>query len=299
MISRNVLYPLATGLLFSGSYIAAKYTTSDLEPLTTSLLRYLVALIFLTLFLIREKADALRVAGSDLFRLALLGLSGIVGYHYFFLLALRYTVVDNTAIINATSPILTGILAAAFVHERLRFKHYTGVGIAFLGVIVLLTRGNIQNILRLNINTGDAIMLLATLSWVVYALIVKTLIPRYSGFTITFYASLFGVLFLFVLALSEDILGQLRAVSMSSLVAVLYMGIFASGLGYLFYNLSIREIGPTRTSSFVYSVVPILVALQAFLFFRQPITPVMIGSMVLIVFGLNFMLRGDRGGPAN
>ena len=295
-MSRKILVPLATGLLFSGSYISAKYTTSDLGPLTTSLLRYLVALIFLTFFLIRQKTDSLRVARSDLFRLALLGLSGIVGYHYFFLLALRSTAVANTAIINATSPILTGVLAAVFVHERLRVRNYTGVGIAFLGVVVLLARGDVQNILGMKINVGDAIMLLATLSWVVYALIVKTLIHKYSGFTITFYASLFGVFFLFFLALSENIAEQLRAVSMSSIVAVLYMGVFASGLGYLFYNLSIREIGPTRTSSFVYSVVPILVAVLATLFFRQPVTPVMICSMILIVLGLNFMLRGEHGG---
>jgi drug/metabolite transporter (DMT)-like permease len=60
--------------------------------------------------------------------------------------------------------------------------------------------------------------------------------------------------------------------------------------------LSIREIGPTRTSSFVYSVIPLIVAVLAFVFFDQAITPVMIASMVLILIGLRMMLIAK--GPA-
>ena len=71
-------------------------------------------------------------------------------------------------------------------------------------------------------------------------------------------------------------------------------GVCGSGLGYLLYNLSIRKIGPTRTSSFVYSVIPLIVAVLALLFFQQPITPIMIGSLVLILIGLQMMLAVAR-----
>jgi drug/metabolite transporter (DMT)-like permease len=290
MISKKILFPLSTGLLFSGAYISAKYTTVDLGPLTTSFLRYLVALVFLSFFLIHYKIGILNVARGDIGSFFLLGLSGILGYHYFFLLSLRYTVVANTAIINAASPILTAIAAAIFIKERLTWSNYSGVVLAFIGVIVLLVRGSMANLLGMNVNIGDALMLLATLSWVVYALVVKRLIDKYSGFTITFYATLFGVALLFLLALSENFTYQIQHISDSSIYAVLYMGVCSSGLGYLLYNLSIREIGPTRTSSFVYSLVPILVAILALLFFGQPITWVMVCSMVLIIAGLNFVL---------
>lgn len=291
MISKKVLLPLVTSLLFSGSYISAKYTTADLNPVTTSLLRYAVAFIFLSILSFSYGTSRLRIERRDLFKLVLLGLSGIVGYHYFFLLSLRYTEVANTAIINASSPILTGVMAALFINERLTTKNYFGIAVAFFGVILLLARGDIDNILRMRINTGDAIMLLAVLSWVIYALTVKRLINKYTGFTLAFYATLFGTIILFLLALSENMVEQIRGISVSSLLGVLYMGICASGLGYLSYNLSIREIGPTRTSSFVYSLVPILVAILSFLFFKQSITLVMIGSMTLIIIGLNFMFN--------
>ena len=139
-------------------------------------------------------------------------------------------------------------------------------------------------------NKGDVLMLLSVVCWMAYALLIRTMLDRYSGFTLTFYATLFGVLILLLLAPQETPLGQIGEISRASLLSVLYMGVCGSGLGYLLYNLSIREIGPTRTSSFVYSVIPLIVAGLAWLFFQQAITSIMVASMVLILIGLRLML---------
>ena len=226
----------------------------------------------------------------DIVPALLLGLFGIVGYHYFFFLSLRYTEVANTAIINALSPVLTGVAAALLIKERLSRRNYAGLALAFLGVLVLLSNGSIETILAVRFNKGDLLMLLSVISWVVYALLIKSMLDRYSGFTLTFYATLFGVLMLLFLAPQEAPLGEIQSISRTSLLSILYMGIFGSGLGYLLYNLSIREIGATRTSSFVYSVIPLVVAVLALLFFQQSITPEMIASMALILIGLHMML---------
>ena len=213
-------------------------------------------------------------------------------------LSLRYTEVANTAIINALSPVLTSVAAALLIKERLSSGNYAGLLIAFLGVLFLLSRGDIDTILAARFNKGDLLMLLSVISWMVYALLIRTMLDRYSGFTLTFYATLFGVLILLVLAPQESPLGEIRQISRASLLSVLYMGICGSGLGYLLYNLSIREIGPTRTSSFVYSVIPLIVAVLALVFFQQPITSIMIASMILILIGLHLMLAGKRSPPA-
>lgn len=279
-----------TSALFSGSYIAGKYTTLDLGPLTTTLLRYMVALLFLSSLLLHYRRSALVLRRRDIAPVLLLGLFGIVGYHYFFFLSLRYTEVANTAIINALSPVLTGVAAAVLIKERLSRGNYAGLVVAFLGVLILLSDGSFETILAVRFNKGDLLMLLSVTSWVVYAFLIRSMLDRYSGFTLTFYATLFGVLMLLFLAPQEAPLGEIQAISRASLLAVLYMGIGGSGLGYLLYNLSIREIGATRTSSFVYSVIPLMVAVLALLFFQQSITPTMIASMVLILVGLHMML---------
>ena len=286
----RVLLPLMTSVLFSGSYIAGKYTTMDLGPLTTTLLRYVVALLFLSSLLLHYGRSALVLRRRDIAPALLLGLFGIVGYHYFFFLSLRYTEVANTAIINALSPVLTGVAAALLIKERLSRGNYAGLVVAFLGVLILLSDGSFEMILAVRFNKGDLLKLQSVTSWVVYALLIRSMLDRYSGFTLTFYATLFGVLMLLFLAPQEAPLSEIQAISRASLLAVLYMGICGSGLGYLLYNLSIREIGATRTSSFVYSVIPLMGAVLALLFFQQSITPTMIASMVLILIGLHMML---------
>lgn len=270
--SQKVVSPLLTSLFFSGSFVAAEYTTADLGPLTTSLLRYVVALGFLS-------------------ALALLGLFGIVGYHYFFFSSLRYTEVASTAIINALSPVVTGVLAALFLGERLSARSYFGIGLSFAGVIVLLARGDLRSLTGQGVNRGDLLMLVSVISWAVYALMIRKLVQRYSSFTLTWYATLFGVLQLALLALPERPLQQVGRMSGRSIGSVIYMGLFASGLGYLLYNRSIAAIGPTRTASFVYSVVPVLVAVLALAFFAESVTPAMTVGAALIVLGLNFALR--------
>jgi drug/metabolite transporter (DMT)-like permease len=286
---RTALLPLVISLLFAGSFIAGKYTTVDLGPLTTSLLRYIVALVFLTLLAI-AKRFSLTINMPDLGKLVFLGLFGTVGYHYFFFSALRHTEVANTAIINALSPIVTGLMAALFLKERLTSRNYLGVAIAVVGALVLLTKGQIQNLLKVNMNLGDGLMLLAVISWAIYALLVKRLSEKYSGFCLFFYATLFGVVMLIGVAFTENWTWHVKSVSTASFWSIIYMGAAASGIGYLLYTLSIGKIGPTRTSSFVYSLVPIFVAALALLFFDEPITPVMIISVAGILLGLRLMM---------
>ncbi len=226
----------------------------------------------------------------------MLGLTGVVGYHYFFFLSLRFTEVANTAIINASSPVATGLSAAMILRERLAPQNYLGIAISCSGVLLLLTKGDLAQLLALDFNRGDLLMFCAVLSWVAYSLLVKRLLTKYSGFTLTYFAAAFGVVVLVPLAIGEGLAGQLEEVSSATWGAVLYMGTGASGMGYLFYNFSIERLGPTRTSGLVYSFVPIFVAALAWSFFDEPVTRNMILSAGMILAGLHLMLtkKGDR-----
>ena len=90
---KKIYLPLITALLFSGSFVAAKYTTLDLGPLTTTFLRYVIALLFLSGLIFVYRPDSLKIRKQDLFKIILLGLFGIIGYHFFFFSSLKYTLV--------------------------------------------------------------------------------------------------------------------------------------------------------------------------------------------------------------
>lgn len=288
-VRKNAL-PFITSFLFAGSFVAGKYTNVDLGPLTTTLLRYLIALLFLTCLLFKYGRASLKVLPRDLWRMFLLGAFGVVGYHYFFFSSLLYTDAANSAIINATNPIYTGTLAALFLGERLSLRNYLGVLVAMAGVLFLLVRGDLSMLAQFDFNRGEILMLLGVFCWVIYSLMVKPLSRSYSGFTITWYAALFGVGQLLFLVLLEQPVEQVQRLSTASILSLLYMGVLASGVGYYLFVVSIHQIGLTRTAGSVYSTVPIFVALLALLFFGEQVTWIMGASSLAIIVGLRFAL---------
>jgi len=291
-IRKKIFLPLLTSLTFAGSFVAGKYAIYDLQPLTITLIRYLIALFFLASLLFHYGASSLKVASHDLLRLFLLGLFGVVGYHFFFFSSLGLTAVANTAVINAMSPVITGLLASIFIRERLSSVNYAGVTIALVGVIILLTDGKLKNIVGLNFNRGDMLMLCAVVSWAIYALLIKVLMKKYSGFTVTFYVALFGVIILAIICpIFEGPDFNIRGMTTATILSIFYMGIVASGIGYFLYNLSVHKIGPTRTSSVVYSLVPVFVAILALLFFKESVSAIILLSIILIIIGLNLLMK--------
>lgn len=295
------LLAVLTSLLFAGSFVAGKYTTSEMSPLMITLLRYAIASLFLqSLVWYQSKKGKkfntpLKEASlSDKVCLFLLGTTGVVGYHFFFFYSLRYTVVANSAIINAFNPVITGFLAAVLLKETLAVRNYVGGAIAILGVLVLLTDGDLTSLLQLQFNSGDLLMLCAVVCWAFYSILLRHLGKRFSGLAMSYYGAVFGVLQLLVLVLPEVVLLGLPSLSMLSILGILYMGIGASGIGYLLFTISTQRIGPIKSTSIVYSGVPVWVALLALLFFGEPITPWMVVSMGLILLGLRAVLEPAR-----
>lgn len=296
-IWRQSLLAVLTSLLFAGSFVAGKYTTGEMGPLLITLLRYVIASIFLQ-GLVWQRGDISprinKASTQDKVCLFLLGTFGVVGYHFFFFSSLRYTAVANSAIINALNPVITGFLAAVILKETLALRNYLGGAIAILGVLVLLTNGNLAALLQLQFNAGDLLMLCAVLCSACYSILLRHLGKRYSGLAMNYYGALAGVVQLLLLVIPELMQTGWPGLSGASVLGILYMGIGASGIGYLLFTISIQRIGPTKSTSIVYSGVPVWVALLAWLFFQEPVTPWMIVSMGLILVGLRTVLGSGK-----
>ncbi len=285
----HIALPLATSALFSGSYVAGKVVATALDPLDATLARYVVALAFLAALIPRLGRSGIGVAWRDLPAIAVLGLTGIVGYHGLFFASLRHTSAGNTAIINGLAPVLTALAAAALLGERLGARRYAGIALACAGALVLVAGGEPRRLAALDLNRGDLLMLGAVCCWVAYSLVLRRLLERHDGFRLTLHATLAGVLVLAVACLDGPTVLSLLAMSGTTLVAIAYMGLAASGLGYLLYTYSVEAIGPTRTSSIVYCTVPILVALLALAMLGEPLTAATVVSIGAVVTGLRLL----------
>lgn len=299
-VLRQSLLAVLTSLLFAGSFVAGKYTTSEMGPLLITLLRYIIASAFLQLLVWQQGGLSQhglshfgKASIADKLCFLLLGTFGVVGYHFFFFSSLRYTAVANSAIINAFNPVVTGFLAAVVLKETLAWRNYLGGAIAILGVLVLLTSGDLFSLFQIQFNAGDLFMLCAVGCWACYSILLRYLGRRYSGLAMSYYGALFGVAQLLLLTIPEVQHTGWPNFSLASLFSILYMGIGASGIGYLLFTISTQRIGPAKSTSIVYSGVPVWVALLAWIFFQEPVTPWMLVSMGLILLGLRTVLKGE------
>lgn len=292
------VFPAAiTSVLFSGSFLAGRVAVDAVRPLTLTWLRYVIAVIVLGMMTGRS----LPPRGwwkKHLLSLMLLGVTGIVGYHFFFFKSLTLTTVTNTAIINAASPVVTGVLASLLLRERLSAVQYLGILSTVVGTMLLVSRGTgvLLTTTVSAINGGDLLMMLAVMCWAVYAIVLRKTIASLSSQAATLGAMIVGVVMLTPLMFSEAPVSQLSNLSVVVAVSIVYMGTAASGLGYLLYTVSVRNIGPTRTAGIVYSLVPVLVALLSAVIFDEAVTAVTAASMGCVVGGLVMMQRGSKQG---
>lgn len=284
--STSLWLPLVTAFLFSGSFLSGKIATASLGPLSMSFGRYIIALCFLTSLLFFTQQKVAKISMRDLWLFILLGLFGVVGYHFFFFLSLHYTNITHTAIINALNPTVTAILACILTKEKLSFSGWLGILLALVGVLLLITQGHLLSLLTLPLNRGDLLMMIAVVCWAIYALFVKQAAKRYDGLTITYMTTLFGVVILLPLAGWEWHISVQQQLNKSALLSLLYMGIMGSGISYFLYNKSVLRLGVTQTATVVYGTVPIFVAMWGILFFADRLSGYLIGSLLMIFAGI-------------
>jgi len=226
-----------------------------------------------------------RLKGKDWGPIILLGLIGMFGYHVLFFSALQYTSAVNSSMIGATNPLITSILAAFFLNESFGVKRLGAVLIALAGVVLTITNGNFTVLADFSFNKGDILMLLAVLCWAVYSVISRKVMHRYSPLILTSYSFLVCLILLFPFVLLERPLVYLPEVTWKGWSAVLYMSIFASVIGYLVQQMSIKAIGASKTAAFI-NLVPVFSIILSALILHEKITMFKLFSAAIIISGV-------------
>lgn len=149
-----------------------------------------------------------------------------------------------------------------------------------MGVIILLTKGDLEQIIRMEFNKGDLMMLAAVLAWVFYSIIGKKV--EVPPMTTTAVSSLFGVFMLLPFSFFQE--GSKTEWNFLTVSGILYMALFASVASYLFWNVSVRIIGPSQSSVFL-NLVPIFTVLMS-LALGDTITRSQIAGGVIVLTGV-------------
>ncbi|SDI26325.1 Threonine/homoserine efflux transporter RhtA [Pseudomonas benzenivorans] len=262
-------------LCWSGNALVARAFAGEIPPFALSFWRWCLALSLLLPFVLaplwRHRA-ALRQAG---WRLLVLGGLGIAGYNSMLYSAAQTTVAINITLVNTCLPLMTFIGAGLLLGEWPQRRAWWGMGLAAVGLLVLISRGSGATLAALSFNRGDLIMLLAVADWALYSLLLR----RWASYLLPIPAlallgmlMLLGVPLILPFYLYELSQGARFAVTPSNLGAIAYTAVFASLVAYLAWNHGVRVLGAAKAALSNY-LMPVFTAVLGWLLLGEGLQP--------------------------
>lgn len=257
-----------TALFWSGNMVVGRGITDSVPPITLAFWRWSLALLLILPFALphlRAQWPTLKAAWRPVL---ILGILSVCGYNTFAYIALQYTTATNATMLNSFIPVATIALAFVFLGKRLSAIEGLGVVVSLLGVFTIVGKGSIDTFLGLSLNLGDLWMLLAVLTWGLYTVGLQWRPQGVHPMLLLAALTVVGVITLMPFYAFELYTGRYMTLSPTTAVALLYVAVFPSFLGYIFYNAGIAAVGPSRGALFIH-LMPVFGTLLAAIFLGE------------------------------
>lgn len=276
---------LAT-LIWSGNFIVARAVIREISPVSLAFLRWTTATVFL-IPVCYSRLPALWSAFRNNFRYFFwLSFFGVTLFNTLVYVAGHHSPAINLALIGTTSsPIFATVLAGIFLKEKTRGMQLVGFLICIAGILLLLSKGNLQNLLAFRFTQGDWWVLGGSLSFAIYNILVRRNPVPLKGIDFLFITFCFGSLLLLPFFIADQAIQEPIHWNTSLVLIILYLGIGTSVLAYLCWNAGIARLGAARTALFG-NLIPIFSTLEAILILGEKIQWVHIVSGVMVIGGL-------------
>ena len=279
-------------ILFGTSVVAVRVAVQDIPPFTLAILRFGQGGFLLLLLLLIWKRGLLRIRWSDVPYLALLGVIFFTIFPVTFNMSLRLTEASRGALMLATMPLWSVLLARVAKRERLSTRQISGVLLTIAGVgVVLAERGLSFAATSLSL-VGDALMLLTAVCGAVYGVLAKRMLTRYKAMTVTAYTMMFGTLLLVPAAFFEDFSSVMARMRPDTVMLVLFLGIFGGAIGYFLWTFALTRLSPTQVAVYA-NLNPMVATLLGATLLAEKLTGMFMAGFAAVLAGVLLVnLRG-------
>lgn len=271
-------------LFWGASFIATKIALREAHPATIILLRFVLGATVLWLALARGRMLH-RLGTRDVVYLAILGFIAVPLHQALQAIGLLYTTASSMGWIIALIPVFTAILAWLFLGEPMSARKVIGSILAFSGAVFVVSRGVLSlDTLRLPSTFGDVLAVLSALNWAIFQVASKPLLRRLEPTLAMAYVMLLGGIVILPFT-TPQAWSDLPRLTLDSWLALLFLGIFCSGLGYLIWYDALSKIDASQLSSLSY-IQPLITLLIAAMLLGEAITPAIVLGGAVILLGV-------------
>mgnify|MGYP001078820765 FL=1 len=289
--SAGHLAALFTIIIWGTTFISTKVLLTDFKPVEILFFRFVMG--FAALFLVcphRMKG----VGRRQELTFVLAGLCGICLYYLLENIALTYTMTSNVGVIISVAPFFTAILSRLFLRSegKLRGNFFIGFVVAMAGIALLSFNGS-----QMKLNpVGDVLAVLAAFVWACYSILTRKISSfGYPVILTTRRTFFYGILFMVPALFFFDFeMGLERFADLTHLLNILYLGLGASALCFVTWNLAVKALGAVKTSVYIY-MVPVITVVTSVLVLKETVTLVSVMGTFLAVAGLFFSEYNRKG----
>ena len=283
-LSAFLLLALAN-LFWSGNWIAGRALRESFEPVALNFWRWVVATLVLAPFALpalRGKWRSLPRHAGILLLLAFLGVSLFQSLVY---LGLRSTEAVNAVLLNSSLPLVILLCSWAIEREKASARQVAGMLVSLAGILVILSRGDAATLLQFELHAGDIWILLAMPVWGVYSVLLKRAPAQLSGLELLFVISLAGTLMLLPAVVLSANHTTPNWPGEAAALGVVYMGVCASVLAFLFWNRGVAAVG-ANAAGFTIHLLPAFGTLLAILLLGERFAAFHAAGIITIVAGV-------------
>ena len=293
---------IVTVMLWSGNFVIARGLSEQISPLNLAFWRWVVAIVFLLPFalkpLLAQKASIQKHIGY----LSIVSLLGITLFNSLIYYAGQTSSAINLALIAITFPVFILILSRIFLKEKISWNKLVGIGLVLIGILLLISKGDLSILTQLTFAQGDVWMLLAALIFAIYSMLLKRKPAEISASVFQLASFILGLIFLLPFYVLELYLVPSKAVNGSVVLSILYVGIFSSLLAFILWTKAIALIGAIN-AGMVYYAMPIFSGILAIIILDEALTALHIYSALFILSGIllaviyrpNIVLKNSMG----
>lgn len=275
------LSALITILIWGTTFISTKVLLADFEPTEILFFRFILGLLaLLAVYPHRMRGTSIRQEAI----FAAAGLCGVCLYYLLENIALTYTMASNVGVIISIAPFFTAMLTRLFMkEEKLRANFFIGFAAAMAGICLISFNGS-----KMQLNPiGDLLAAAAAAVWACYSVLTR----KISGFgyhTVQTTRRIFayGIVFMIpALFLSDCRIGAERFTNPVCLGNLIFLGLGASALCFVTWNMAVKLLGAVKTSIYIY-LVPVITVATSALILGERVTPMSGAGTVLALIGL-------------
>ena len=259
-------------LMWAGNAVVGRVVVDLIPPMTLNFFRWVIAFAILLPFAWR----VLR-ADSSLWRnwrrYAMLGLLGVGCYNALQYLALHTSTPLNVTLVGASMPMWMLAIGALFFGQRIKPMQAVGAVLSMAGVLVVLSRGQLDWLAKVQFVPGDFYVVLASIAWAFYSWLVAQ--PKDAPEIRNDWAAFLTAQIVFGLGWSGLLAGGEWTLTSASITwgwplaaALLYVSVGPALLAYRSWGLGVQRVGPA-IAGFFSNLTPLIAAVLSAAFLGE------------------------------